>query len=355
MGRRYSAAPSRDEQLGAAGAATLNDIEQGVRDDRHFRYRVQRDEANDAYRAGRDAVEDRRADSMDEIRKYNFEHQKALDANEEALRKDLMQEAVVAGQALRDIRTDDEDASAKLAQWAVDHYRMLDGKVGNPRLIRQFELNRGFVDSRRKQMEEQKKIDNAKASGLVQSSVTSGGVTYSTPKPDKSDDAEMKMLERDRKHYADLLSKAEGRRNTAKDEDTKKLFAADATEYRQKMTEAESALRSFREAGAGKETPKTPTNTATLRRDPAKAVKQFMAMPSAERDKLWAEYRSSPSVGDISMEGISKWLTEEKGFGGQEPGKALDDDPRIALAKKALDDPSASPEHKAAARKILGL
>lgn len=61
--------------------------------------------------------------------------------------------------------------------------------------------------------------------------------------------AEVKSLERDRKFWADQLSKAESRRNSASDIDTKKLFDADATEYRQKMTEAESQLRSFREGG----------------------------------------------------------------------------------------------------------
>lgn len=160
-------------EYAAAGADSLNRIAGDVTDDRRFRYTVERQAAQDARQSERDLLEDKRFETqakrqvaMDEVsldrekrlaeganldnemQRYRFEKEKTMDDNAKIMRIELDREAKEGANELFKINTDAPDADVKLAEWGAKYFRALDPdpKLGDPRLIRQFQINQGRVE-----------------------------------------------------------------------------------------------------------------------------------------------------------------------------------------------------------------
>lgn len=275
MARPITFGENESSRLARAGAYTLNKIEDDVREDARYQearaHQLKQESLAEERNARAEGREERMTKSQeleDEIKRWDFEKKKALDANAARMKIETDKQAIEANEALFKINTETEDAPLKLAEWGAKYFRVLDEKTGDPRLIRQFQINQGRADSartaREKLAEEQKKATALKGEGFTPSSATIGGVTYKAPGSETDD---MKVLERERKFYQDNLARAEARRNAAKDDDTKKLFDEDIREYKAKRDEAESQLRSFREGkaqpAAAAEAPAGPVKVAS--------------------------------------------------------------------------------------------
>jgi len=168
----------------------------------------------------------------------------------------------------------------------------------------------------------------AQEAGAVPTKFTIGGMTMETPAKADAAEAktEMASLEKERKLSVDQFAKARNARTRAgamlesaqkaKNQDLInaandliKAADADINEWKTKRDEAESALKS-------RVTNKTPAATE----QPQATVGNPNGMPTP----------AAPAA----------------------PAPSND---RVALARKALDDPSSTEAHKSAARKILGL
>jgi len=176
---------------------------------------------------------------------------------------------------------------------------------------------------------ERNRISEAAAkAGAIPTTFTSGGITMQTPAKADAAEAktEMASLEKERKLSVDQFAKARNARTRAgamlesaqkaKNQDLInaandliKAADADINEWKTKRDEAESALKS-------RVTNKTPAATE----QPQATVGNPNGMPT-------------PAA----------------------PAAPAPSDDRVALARKALDDPSSTEAHKSAARKILGL
>lgn len=138
-----------------AGAVSLSRVRDDVREDARYADQMARQDAQLARQAELDARaasrEDRMADSQsldDEVKRYEFEKTKTLDENAKRMKIETDRQAIEANKELFAIDTADEEAPLKLAEWGAKYFRVLDEKTGDPRLIRQFQINQGRVEAR---------------------------------------------------------------------------------------------------------------------------------------------------------------------------------------------------------------
>jgi len=132
-----------------AGAVTLNRMENDAVDERRYQDQLARQTKQDV-RA--DAREDRLTQSDDlqtEMQRYAFEKQKTFDANAARMKIENDKQAIAANEELFKITTDTPDAPLKLAEWGAKYFRVLDEKDGDPRLIRQFQINQTRAEASR--------------------------------------------------------------------------------------------------------------------------------------------------------------------------------------------------------------
>lgn len=178
MGRRYStpllmARPLSYTDRAMAGADTLNRIANDVVDEKRFRYTVERQEKQDERQADRDAKADLRYEAQEtrqaaldeqalirekriaegeklrnEMMRRQDEKETTQDANAARMKIETDREATEGANELFKINTADDNAMEKLADWGAKYFRALDEKTGDPRLIKQFQINQSRAENR---------------------------------------------------------------------------------------------------------------------------------------------------------------------------------------------------------------
>jgi hypothetical protein len=263
MGRPLSYRDNSEERA-RAGAVTLARMEDAAVDESRYQDAQARMDRQEARAESRDQRIDESADLENEVRRYQFEKTKTMDANEARFRADLDKQATEANQALRDISLDADDAETKIANWEAKYFRVLDPEVGDKRLQKQHEVNTRMLERRRVTREKADSLNKAgelaKEAGLKLKSVSGDTATYGRDEPADDGKAVLSSLERERSMQAKFLDRAKRIRSRATDEDIIRDTDADILEAQKALGDIESQIRTRREGG---KVPPTTPPTAT--------------------------------------------------------------------------------------------
>lgn len=214
---RTTSEPEIDE-FARAGGLTRSRMMAQADDDRRFQAQQERQMRNDARLNAREDRMLEGADLDNEVKRWEFEKKKALDRNAALMKIETDKAAIAANEELFKINTADDDAQEKLADWGARHFRVLDQNTGDPRLIRQFQINqtraenrailkmradelrgaREAKDAEKRAADEERKarLADAAASGMVRESVTVDGERYAKPDATKEPKTEPDTYEK---------------------------------------------------------------------------------------------------------------------------------------------------------------